>query len=59
MNNPTRTLRYAQLAATGALTAAGINTNTDGRLLAAAVLWGVITGAWAFSAGWDARGEHR
>lgn len=57
MNNPTRTLRYAHLAATGALAAAGINTGTDWRFLAGTVLWGFLTGAWAFSAGWDARGE--
>lgn len=58
MNNPTRVLRYAQLAASGVLAAVGINTDADWRLLAVTVLWGGLTGAWAFSAGWDdARGE--
>ena len=60
MNNPTRPLRYAHLAATGGLVAVGIGTTTtDWRLITAVLLWGFLTGVWAFSAGWDARDEHR
>lgn len=58
MNNHTRALGYAQLAASGVLAAVGINTTDDWRLITAVLLWGFLTGVWAYSAGWDdARGE--
>lgn len=57
MSNPTaetRVLRVVHLAATGAATAAGMHADAPWWLWALVLVWGLVTGVWAFSAGWDA-----
>ena len=60
MTNPTngsRALRIAHLAATGVLAATLINADTPWWAWVVVIAWGLLTGAWGFSDGWDARGD--
>ena len=51
----TKALQLVQLAATGGLTSVLINTDAPWWLWVIVFAWGLLTGAWGFSAGWDAR----
>nr|WP_192830588.1 hypothetical protein [Mycobacterium sp. UM_NZ2] len=55
MTKPTKILRASQFAGTIALYAALTHTHAPWWIWATTIMWGLVTGAWGFSAGWDAR----